>query len=233
MTPPSRLTNQPPKPLHGEQTLTPVVLASCHYDVIEWLDPDWIIDCNKMQFIDRRRLRPDFVRKEKLQFDIREVDRTTWRYFSKYHYLSDRLPGGFIKMFGLFCGEDQVGFVCFANYTPYVNKKVRMILHMNRLVIHPDYVGFGLGIRFGNEASRIVWDRGYKVMSKFSSTPVYKAMNSSACWRLKNVARPHKTAVGGSMERRGGFRTDVKIYSFEFIAARMPKKRGPPEGSPN
>jgi len=31
-----------------------VVLLSCHYDIIEWLNPEWIIDCNKQKYIDRR-----------------------------------------------------------------------------------------------------------------------------------------------------------------------------------
>jgi len=31
-----------------------VVLMSCHYDVFDWLQPDWVIDCNKQEFVDRR-----------------------------------------------------------------------------------------------------------------------------------------------------------------------------------
>lgn len=31
-----------------------VVLLSCHYDVMDWLQPDWVIDCNTQQFDDRR-----------------------------------------------------------------------------------------------------------------------------------------------------------------------------------
>lgn len=28
-----------------------IILLSCHYDIIEWIKPDWLIDCNKQQFI--------------------------------------------------------------------------------------------------------------------------------------------------------------------------------------
>lgn len=31
-----------------------IVLVSCHYDIIEWLNPCWIIDCNKQTYEDRR-----------------------------------------------------------------------------------------------------------------------------------------------------------------------------------
>lgn len=27
-----------------------IIVLSCHYDIIEWLNPDWIIDCNKQNF---------------------------------------------------------------------------------------------------------------------------------------------------------------------------------------
>lgn len=38
---------------HARKFERRVVLLSCHYDVIEWLDPDWIIDCNKQRFANR------------------------------------------------------------------------------------------------------------------------------------------------------------------------------------
>jgi ABC-type lipoprotein export system ATPase subunit len=28
-----------------------IIVLSCHADIIEWLNPDWIIDCNKQEFI--------------------------------------------------------------------------------------------------------------------------------------------------------------------------------------
>lgn len=28
-----------------------IILYSCHFDVLEWLLPDWLIDCNKQEFI--------------------------------------------------------------------------------------------------------------------------------------------------------------------------------------
>lgn len=28
-----------------------IILLSCHYDILEWVKPDWLIDCNKQQFL--------------------------------------------------------------------------------------------------------------------------------------------------------------------------------------
>lgn len=190
-----------------------VVLLTCHFDVLEWLQPDWVIDCNQQQYVDRRSVRPG--RTERLSFDIRECHRAAWRGFSQYHYLSSKLPGGHIETFGLFHGDDQIGFQCFANYTPHRPGTVK-IMHSNRTVIHPDYVGLGLGMTFINETSFIMADRGYDVRAKFSSAPVFAAMSRDPNWTFLTKVRPHKMISGDTMERKGGFRLDVTVYSFKF-----------------
>lgn len=203
---------------HARKTGKRIVLMSCHYDVIDWLNPDWIIDCNKQQYINRRLLCRDFQRAEQLSFDVREVGRETWPSFSRYHYLSDKMPGGHVKTFGLFHATEQVGFLCFANYVP-CRKGATMMMHVNRIVVHPDYAGMGLGIRFVNATSEIMHAQGFDVRSKFSSTPVYIAMKKDPCWRLTSIDRAHNTKSTGNMLRSSGFRDDVKTYSFEFKPA--------------
>lgn len=194
-----------------------VVLVSCHYDVIEWLNPDWVIDCNKGTYEDRRLLWRRSERFEKLAFDIRSVGRDSWRYFSKYHYLSSNLPGGHIEIFGLFYGENQVGFQCFANYVPHRDKTQKRIMHSNRTVIHPDYAGLGLGILVINETSRLMHQKGFRVMAKYSSTPVFRSMSKYPCWKLLEVKRHVGTTVIGKGVRDSGYRENVKTYSFEYV----------------
>lgn len=93
-----------------------------------------------------------------------------------------------------------------------------MILHMNRLVVHPDYTGLGLGIKFINATSKIVNDRGYIVMSKFSSVPVYRAMIKSQEWRLLYVERDIKLErLTGNIKRKTGYRRQVKTFSFAYV----------------
>lgn len=217
---------------HARKTGKKIVLMSCHYDVIEWLNPDWVIDANKQTYENRRSLWRDFKRTEQLQFDIHETTRGTWPYFSKYHYLSDRLAGGKCYYFGLWSGANQIGFLAFSNYVPH-RKGTKMQLHFNRLVIHPDYCGFGLGVHFLNKCAKIIADKGYEVMGKFSSAPVYNALTKDKHWRLNDVKRQHKVIVGDSMMRgkktgyaranqaiagtSHGFRMDVKTWSFKYI----------------
>jgi ABC-type multidrug transport system ATPase subunit len=41
-----------------------IVLLSCHYDILEWLNPDWLIDCNKEKF-ELSKQKDFFLQKEK------------------------------------------------------------------------------------------------------------------------------------------------------------------------
>ena len=197
-----------------------IILLSCHYDILEWVKPDWMIDCNKQKFELPKSNDFFFSKREQLTFEIREVGRETWKFFSKYHYLSDRLPGGKIHTYGLFLGENQIGFQCFANYTPNQKGK-KEIFHSNRTVIHPDYAGLGMGIILINKTSELIKKKyGYKIMAKFSSAPVYNAMIKQPCWKFLGAKTfMGKMKTGCNLQRSGGFREyGVKTYHFEYIS---------------
>jgi ABC-type multidrug transport system ATPase subunit len=205
---------------HARAEQKRIVLLSCHYDVIDWLNPDWVIDCNKGEYVDRRSVWQSHRRSEQLQFTVRETDKNTWRYFSRYHYLSESLPGGHVRYFGLFQGQDQIGFICYANYVPFRQvqrlRKEKMIMHANRIVVHPDYAGIGLGILMTNETAKYMSSQNFRVMCKFSSVPVYKAMTKSPDWRLISLDRQLGVKAGGNMKRKSGFRENIKTYTFEY-----------------
>lgn len=202
-----------------------IILCSCHYDIIEWLKPDWLIDCNKQQFMLPKSDNFFFGERDKLKFDIREIDSSSWKYFSKYHYLSEKMPGGLTYTYGLFHGNDQIGFQCFANYVPH-RKNTKIIMHSNRTVIHPDYTGLGLGMIFIDKTCELLLQKlDCKIMGKFSSVPVYKAMKKDKNWILREekLLFNHMN-VGGNMKRRSGFREDgIKTWSFEYIGNKETK----------
>jgi ABC-type cobalamin/Fe3+-siderophores transport system ATPase subunit/GNAT superfamily N-acetyltransferase len=201
---------------HARRNNKSIVLLSCHYDVIDWLNPDWIIDCNKQEFLNLRSKVGAHERTDRLRFDIKECSKLTWSYFSKYHYLSDRLPGGKIYTYGLFHGAEQIGFQCFAAYIIGDQNTY----FSNRTVIHPDYAGLGLGIQLINETSKDMVRKGYAVRAKFSSTPIYRSMLKQEHWKLTGTSREilkpkvGKTAKTGNREAK--LRSKTTTYSFVF-----------------
>lgn len=120
----------------------------------------------------------------------------------------------------MFNEDKQIGFQCFANYTPKVTGK-KAIYHSNRTVIHPDYQGLGLGIKLINESSRVFQIKypQYRIMAKFSALPVFKAMIKQKEWKYLDTKRlMGSIKVCGNMDRKSGFREGgVKTYHFEYI----------------
>jgi len=61
-----------------------VVLLTPHYDVVEWLEPDWVFDTAKRSFARGLLRRPQF------DLEIWKTDGSLWPLFEPHHYL--KLP---------------------------------------------------------------------------------------------------------------------------------------------
>jgi len=195
-----------------------VVILSCHQDIIEWLKPDWAIDCNVQKFMLPKSDDFFFKKREQLKFEVREIDSKSWKYFSKYHYLSENLPGGKLHLYGLFHNNNQIGFQCFANYVPHKKNTIK-IFHSNRTVVHPDYNGMGLGIKLIDVSSALLKQKeNVRIMAKFSAIPIYKSMIKSPVWKFLGEKRTMgKIKHGGKMKRTSGFREKgTRTFLFEY-----------------
>lgn len=195
-----------------------IICISVHNDIIEWLNPDWIIDMNEQKYIDRRNLWQNSIREDKLKFDIKPAARNSWNYFSKFHYLSHNLPGGNIYLFGLFINNKQIGFQCFANYI--IGRQ--NILHSNRTVIDPEYTGLGLGIKLIDETSKIMKNKGFKIKAKFANKAIYESMIKSNLWKLTKIndnfsSSQLKNTKIFNKNRSDARRKGVITYNFDFI----------------
>ncbi len=123
------------------------VLLSCHYDIIDWLGPDWILDTATGAFTGRY-----LQRRPAIELEIRETDWRWWPYFEPHHYL--KLP----RMVAASC---YVGFV---NGEPVAHLGVSTRPGLKearacRLVVMPEWQGAGVGMRFLN-AVCAAWRRG-------------------------------------------------------------------------
>tara|TARA_R110002110_G_scaffold147855_1_gene338763 strand:- start:3108 stop:3497 length:390 start_codon:yes stop_codon:yes gene_type:complete len=129
----------------------------------------------------------------------------------------------------LFDGENQIGFQCFANYTPK-KKGQPWIYHSNRVVIHPDYVGLGLGIKLADTCSALMKTEhpDCRIFARFSSVPMYKHRQNNDNWSLIKVHRIMKQMQSGKlMERKTGFRDKgVTSFSFEYVGQNKEKENG-------
>lgn len=125
------------------------VLLSCHYDILEWLEPDWVFDTATGEFSRRRLRRP--------RFEL-EVWRTDWRYwpeFEPHHYL--KLP----RMVAACCyvGTVEGQRVCHLAVS-CKNKGRQAEARACRLVVLPEWQGAGVGLRFLNAVCELQMQGG-------------------------------------------------------------------------
>lgn len=113
-----------------------LVVASCHYDVIDWLQPDWLYDTGTQTFEWRcLQRRPD------VDVDIERSDRNIWPAFAPHHYLSAELSRS-AKVFVALVDEHPAALVAALHFP---HPKARHIWRDHRTVVLPDYQGIGLG----------------------------------------------------------------------------------------
>lgn len=118
------------------------IAVTCHNDIINWLEPDWVFDTNKMQFQDKRGL----LRRPEIKLDIYECDKSEWEIFRKYHYLNTSLNISAKCFKGMINGEN----VCFAGILHFPHPKEKKFKRVSRVVVLPDYQGLGIAIKFLN-----------------------------------------------------------------------------------
>lgn len=138
------------------------IAVSCHYDIEEWLEPDWIFDCNKMEF--RRGL----LRRPEIKCQIRRASQSEWRQFMDFHYLSHDHNNAAHKYI---CeiGNEPVAW-CSVLHFPHPHVKNMKRIH--RIVVKPDYQGIGLGTRFMSEIAKKYKKDKYR-MTLVTSSPAF------------------------------------------------------------
>ena len=118
------------------KTPTRFVAVSCHYDIEEWLQPDWIIEPAEQSFRWRSvRQRPP------LSIEVARLPVEAWQQFSRYHYLTASLHRS-AQCFGLWCNGTLAAFGGVLHRPHAANRRIK---GLSRLVTLPDWQGLGLG----------------------------------------------------------------------------------------
>ncbi len=129
------------------------VLLSCHYDVLDWVQPDWVFDTGTGQFT-----RGSLWRRPRIDVELWQTNWRHWDAFEPHHYL--KLP----KM------------IAATNYVATVDGQ--LVAHVGvstragmvearacRLVVMPEWQGAGVGLRFLDAVCEL-WRQGQNRYNK-------------------------------------------------------------------
>lgn len=130
-----------------------IILASCHFDIMEWLNPDWIYSPNK-----GRVERPDCLRlaRPKINLEIFRCRYETWKIFKHHHYLSEDLNPACLS-YVILWNDKPVAFIAILPFPGVGDAKTRRI---SRIVTLPDYQGLGIGKALVDYFSALYWKVG-------------------------------------------------------------------------
>jgi len=186
------------------------VAASCHYDIIDWLAPDWIIDMADGAFKWR-----SLQRRPEIKLQIYSADTRAWGMFAGNHYLSsqiNRTAQCFVATWG---GVP----VAFTSYLHFPHAKVLNAKREHRTVVLPDFQGVGIGNFLSGWLGRRLRSEGKRFYSVTSHPAMIFHRAKSKEWRC---SRPNNrfssgftSSLGKQFAKTGScFRQSA---SFEFI----------------
>jgi GNAT superfamily N-acetyltransferase len=196
------------------------VALSCHYDIIDWLQPDWTYDVNSAEFR-WRSLR----RRPTLQGRIERIERDNWKIFAPYHYMSAELSK-IVRCFGLFVNDVLAGFIAVL-YRPISSGKDRgkVLYGISRVVILPDYQGLGLAFIFMNTIASAYKACGRRFRN-FPAHPIFirKSYADKKNWRLIKTPYTQSALAGNKRSRKtsGAYIGSSRFGAvFEYVGEPM------------
>lgn len=152
---------------------------SCHYDVEEWLMPDWVYDVGAMEYRARGSLQ---LKRPKLQAEIRRVPYEAWRIFAPFHYLTADLHKA-AKCFGLFV-EGQLAAFAAVLHRPNWRKAGQNVKGISRIVTLPDWQGLALSPILAQSLGSAYKALGWRLRAYPAHPSLIRVAMKSADWML-------------------------------------------------
>ena len=204
-------------------TTEPLYIASCHRDIIDWLDPEWVYDTD-LQVLDNRRSPFRLGTRPELTLTIKSSSVDYWRYFSRFHYLDTEISKS-AHYYVLLLGDKPIGFHAAIHST---NRDIHSYWRGHRTVILPEFQGMGIGTAFSDAVAKIYVDKGLRYFSKTAHPSFGEHREKSDLWRPTSMNK--KSRVGSYLNKDGtaremkgyGGTTTVRdayrvCYSHEYI----------------
>lgn len=158
-----------------------LVCISCHYDVLDWLQPDWVLDTMTYE-CSRRLLCP----RPTIELEIAQVSpHEAWHLFRPHHYMTGK-QSTCIKAWCAYLQGKPVGYSSYG-VLPHPNFKDMMM--GSRLVVLPDYQGLGIGKALENHVAAILHNRGYRVRNRTAHPGAQNMYSKDPHWRFINATR--------------------------------------------
>jgi GNAT superfamily N-acetyltransferase len=180
------------------------VAVTCHYDVAEWLEPDWIVDM-ATRTCDRRRLR-----RPPIELEVVRCRRQAWSMFARHHYLS----GSLSQCARCYLAHWHQTPVAFCATLSLIGRRNHW--RISRLVALPDFQGIGIGMRLAEAIAAVHVEQGHRLHVTASHPALVAHCRRSPRWRASRIM---KTGSRGSERFIHNYHGSAgrAVVSFEYI----------------
>jgi len=188
-----------------------IILASCHYDILEWLMPDWTCSPQKGGTLERCDYRRNG--RPKIELQVSRVENETWNFFKKHHYLTEDVNKS-CKFLLFEWNNKPIGIVAIINQP---RKGCSNGFALSRTVILPDFQGMGLGVKLSEFACAIIKNEGGLCFTKTINPALGIYRNKSNLWRgtAMNGKIRHKSSSSSDTSAKN--RLERASYCHEYI----------------
>lgn len=202
-----------------QRKLKGIVVATCHEDILPWLDPDWTFrtDTGTLS-VGRSVLRPT------IELDIYPCGVELWPTFAPHHYLTaDLNPSA--RCFLAVWGETIVGFW---SVITLPSGTLKNAWREHRTVILPQFQGLGLGTRFVDRMAHWWVENHGRFFSRTAHPRLASYRDASPRWRVTSHSRQLRRSTEGNGVRMP-FDSARVCASHEYVGATPNHARHAPQ----
>lgn len=195
------------------------VLLSCHYDIVDWVEPDWVFDTSTGVYSGRGLWR-------RPKFEVK-IWQTNWRYWHLFE------PHYYLKLHRMMAATNYVGavdgeLVAHLAIAPSPDGNCRA----SRMVVMPEWQGAGVGMRFLNAIcgewldGNNPYGRKMAMLFHTSHPGLCDALRRDKKWRQVSSLlfgankRRSKASMPGMAAAAAGYGGHLRaIQGFRFVGA--------------
>lgn len=185
-----------------------IILASCHFDIMEWLQPDWTYSPLK-----GRVERPSLARssRPKIELQMFRCRHETWDIFKQHHYLTEKLNKA-ATCYVFTWNDKPIAFVGILPFPGVFDAKTRVI---SRVVVLPDFQGLGLGKEIINYISSLYASIDSKMYIRTVNPAIGISLGNNSNWSptSKNLKKINSSS---SPKDTNGAKNRLRRLSYSY-----------------
>jgi len=187
------------------------VAVTCHYDVTEWLQPDWVLEPHLGRFAWR-----SLQRRPAIEIEIVRCEYQAWKWFAPYHYLSADLHRSCRCFVGLIEGDPAV----FGSFLHLPHPRVRNMWSFNRVVVRPEFQGIGVATAPGgflDSLAAIASAVGKRIVGHTGNPHFIRGLVRSPSWTMTSAPRFRNRSGANAMSHATAQASIRRVAHFEYI----------------